>query len=475
MFPFTIRGKVLLGPRKDFHLSAASLEDRISRRLVDPSRAPTPRRESGPIRDNRKPLIEEVSRLLSIGFLSAVKVKKIQILTRRDCFVAEYKMDVIVTTLVCVVLIPLVLGTALFAKSTLSTATIIALLALLVVITWGLDTGMLVMLVRYEITQIASEIKTVMQRTDMFRVDTHHHHLDPEDLLATAYYYERNDLMQRSQAYLDHLTTWHPGTPEGELACQRLEELEGRHSRPQGMTTGNTSEKNENGSRRFLKRKPKKEMPMREISSKNRSTEGKPHEKNPEKGFRKILSLPRLLRLRKEDEDGAGRVQQSDPHKRRKFRGFFVRKSKEERRAAKQRKRLNRRTSKKSFQSAEQVDDRKWWQRIFRRKSKEDRRAIKQRKRLNRRTSRRSFRSTEQTDDRKWWQRFIQRLSKKERLARKREKRWIHGPPSPKTAKRKADGRTGRKRLTAPWLKTREKRLARQREERVSGKPLSSS
>ncbi|TNF47167.1 hypothetical protein EP232_03820, partial [bacterium] len=191
MFPFTIKGKVLLGPRKDFHLSAASLEDRISRRLVDPSRAPTPRRESGPIRDNRRSLVGEVSRLLSIGFFSAVKIRKIQILTRRDCFVAEYKMDVVVTTLVCVVLIPLVIGTALFAKSTLSTATIIALIVFLVVLTWGLDTGMLIMLVRHEINQIASEIKTVMQRPDMFSVDSHHHHLDPEDLLATAYYYER--------------------------------------------------------------------------------------------------------------------------------------------------------------------------------------------------------------------------------------------------------------------------------------------
>jgi hypothetical protein len=433
MFPFTIRGKVLLGPRKDFHLSAASLEDRISRRLVDPSRAPTPRRESGPIRDNRKPLIGEVSRLLSLGFLSVVKVKKIQILIRRDCFVAEYKMDVIVTTLVCVVLIPLVLGPALFAKSTLSTATIIAMLALLVVFTWGLDTGMLVMLVRHEISQIASEIKAVMRRSDRFSVDSHHHHLDPEDLLATAYYYERNDLMQRSKAYLDHLTTWHPGTLEGDLACQRLEELEGRHSRPQGLTTGNISEENEKVSRRFLKRKPKKEMPMREISAKTRSTEGKPTEKKSERGFRKILSLPRFLRLRKENKGNAGSDQQSDSHKGRGFRRLFRKTSKEERRDAKQRKRLNRRTPRKSFQSAEQTGDRKWWQRIF-----------------------------------QW-------MSKKERLARKREKRWIHGPPSPKTAKRKADGRTGRKQLTAPWLKAREKRLARQREERVSGRSLDST
>jgi len=47
MFPFTVKGKVKLGLRKDHHMSVVSLEEDIARRLLDPGKAAKHRRGIG--------------------------------------------------------------------------------------------------------------------------------------------------------------------------------------------------------------------------------------------------------------------------------------------------------------------------------------------------------------------------------------------------------------------------------------------
>lgn len=475
MFPFTVRGKVNLGPRKDFHLSTASLEERITRRLIDPSRSRAPGKERGPTGQNRKPIVGEVSRLLNMGFLSAVKVRSIQILTRRDCLIAEYSMDVTITTIICVVLIPMVLGTALIANSSMSPAAAIALVALLVVFTWGLDTWMLVMLVRHEIRQIASGIKSVILKTDVFSIESHHLLLDPEDLLAIAYYYERNDLVKRSTAYFDYLITRHPETEEGGLASQRLVDLEGRHSRPRGPGDDGVSGEKERPRRRFLRPKPKDEVPPPGNSTRARSAEGKQAEDKPERGLRKLLSLPRALRLRKEKKSSDGADERKNSQGGRELHWPARKKSREEKRAARHSRRVAKRASGRASPSFDQTDDSKWWKRVIERRSREERIAFRRQRRLEQSRPGGSLSSAGEGGKRSWRNRVYSWISRDERKARKREKRWNQGPPAPVPARRTVHGERKKRVLTAPWIKAREERLSRQREERVSGRVVKHS
>jgi hypothetical protein len=210
MFPFIIKGKVPLGMRREYHLSESGLEDRISERLIENPRRSRVRTDGSPSGDGRGLMAEGLSRLRSMGLFTAVRVRRIHILSRKDHLFAAYEMDATVPTLVNMVLIPLVLGSILFSHSSFGFYESLVILMLLVAASWGLDVFVLVMLLRHEIYQVASEIRTILKRYDVPKIDPHHEDLTPEELLKTAYYYERNGLIGRCEAYLVPVNIWKP-------------------------------------------------------------------------------------------------------------------------------------------------------------------------------------------------------------------------------------------------------------------------
>ena len=406
MFPFTVKGKVSLGLRKDYHLSTASLEERIAERLMEPARLAEQRRERDPSSHERWTLTGGVSRLMSLGLLSAVKVKRINVFFIDESLFASYEMDATVTTLISIVLVPMILGTALIAHSRLSLLHVLIILFLLVLTSWGVDIWVLVQLVRHEIRQTASEIRGVLLLRDIPFVDAHHRDLYPEDLLATAYYYQRNGLTKRSRAYFTHLVGLHPETLEAELAGEHLAEDPGSiPGQPVGVGPGGGKhEESQRGDGRekkglfgFFGRFTREERTARKHQErwihgphpqrgKGRTDEGK--------GNRKLWSLPRF------------RAKEDLPDRKR---GDRWSQDTARERAREKAGRLRRR-----------------WK-LLRRKSREERMEDKRKKQWSRGSSQQDMRQKAGILKRRW--RLLRRKSREERLARKREERWLREHP----------------------------------------------
>ncbi len=441
MFPFTVRGKVLLGLRREFHLSTASLEESISSRLLNSANVPQVRRERSPVSQDGTPLIGQVSRLLNMGFLNAVKVRKIGILTRKDKVFAGYEMDVTVTTLITVVAIPLVLGTALLVHSKLSLFATVAIILFLVAFTWGMDTWLVVMLVRHEIRQIATEIQTIMLRQDTPRVEPHHLGIDAEELLATAYYYERNNLMKRSQAYLEHLVAHHPETLEGRLGQDRLEQLGVRPMRDPAPRERDTLDPK--GGKRL-------KWPLRKAE--RRTSPGKQREKPSKPSYNQAgEEIPGVMPRR---------------------RGLLDLLRLDRRLARQARKRREKRARRLTLNEAYDDSGRRKGRgpgrllRSFGFKRREERQSLKYR---DHRHS--SPREQEGAQDKRWWQKLFRWESRRQRQARKRRERWARGPRSSRRVERALQGPGEGKLRRVTWFRSREERLARKREERWSKGP----
>ncbi|UCF30501.1 MAG: hypothetical protein JSV26_10680 [bacterium] len=519
MFPFTVRGKVHLGLRKDFHLSTASLEERIAERLMEPSRLAKLRREKDPVSESLGPLKGSVSRLLSLGFLSTAKVRKINIISIDESLIATYEMDAAATALICVVLIPLVLGPALVAHAKLTLLQALGILFLLVLTSWGMDIWGVVQLVRHEIKQTASEIKGVILLVDNPEVDAHHRDLDPEDLLASAYYYQRNGLTKRSRSYFTHLAETHPGTLEATLARENLGEdlyvipipplrdgekkqrrkirpwrrkikdqpvqrdtyADGRQPAVQTETEGAVDGRGKSGLRRlfrFRKRAGSEAAgERRDRKTQILSGEEKGH-RSGEDGFSRRGGLLRFFRRHTREERAARKRQErwihgprrkvtagdgNDGHSGRKWWSMLRLRSDKDRLARRQKDPSTRRGGGQYAAEQAETERRRW--RILRRESREDRLARKRMERWSRPDAAREAKEQAEDNRRRW--RLLRWESKEDRLARKRMERWSHGPSSNRGNRQNpAQGNRLWRRLRGEPKKDR---LMRERRERAAG------
>ena len=437
MFPFIIKGKVPLGLRRDYNLSEAGLEERISERLVHSPRKSEMRTDGSHSGDGRGLLAGGLSRLLRMGFLTAVRVRKIRIISKEDFLFAGYEMDATASTIMNMVLVPLVLGSILFAHSAFSFYEALAILILLVLTSWGLDILVLVMMVRHEIYQIASEIRVILRRQDTLRIDPHHLDLSPENLLATAYYYERNGLVRRCEAYLVHLVAWHPESFEAGLAREHMEHLEGMPSRLSSARTREGEGKilPSSGLKRFrIKKMAGSATRRRGAGTAERDGNGKVND-SPE-GRRKWFRLPAFFRRRKSAEKSpyAAKYQSrggSGTGLKGRVKGFFGSGNSQaprERAIRRRQQRLQRRED-----LAKTPDERKltWAARIKLRLS-----------------------------------RLFHWESREERQYRRERERWFHGPRRSKPPSR-AVGNTNSRTLRRPnWMRSREERQALERQKR---------
>jgi hypothetical protein len=439
MFPFIIKGKVPLGLRRDYHLSEAGLEERIAERLIKPVRKSGMRTDGSPSGDGRGLLAGGLSRLLSMGFLTVVRVRKIRIISRNDFLFAGYEMDATVSTLVNMVIIPLVLGSILFSHSAFSFYEALGILVLLVLTSWGLEVFFLIMMVRHEIYQIASEIRAIMRRHDTPKIDLHHQDLAPEDLLATAYYYERNGLIRRCEAYLVHLVVWHPESFETILAREHMEHLDGIPSRPSPARTREGESKNPPASgmkNSWIKRTAAFLTGRRGVGTAERDGSGKVH--GSTKKRRKWFRLPAFFKRKKKAE----RSPYPAKHKSRKGSGAALKGRRrvlfgpgihgtpQERTVRRRQERLERREA-----FARAPDDKKltWGARMKLRLS-----------------------------------RLIRWEGRDERRYRRERERWFHGPRPPKPKRRMDGKKRGRRQRLPNWMKSREERQALDREKRWS-------
>jgi hypothetical protein len=439
MFPFVIKGKVPLGLRRDYHLSEAGLQERIAERLVKPVRRSEMRTDGSHSGDGRGLLAGGLSRLRSLGFLTAVRVRNVRIISSEDFLFASYEMDATTTTLVSMVIIPLVLGSILFSHSAFSFYEALVILILLVITSWGLDVFTLVMMLRHEIYQIASEIRAIMRNRDTQHIDLHHRELSPEDLLATAYYYERNGLVRRCEAYLVHLAAWHPDSFEAELAREHIQRLEGLPGKSSMIRTreGRSKDQSVSGSRgarlknmtTLLSGRKGAGNTERDTRERSRDADIKPPERS---------GLPAFFsRSKKTGTPGGSGKQRSnedyraDRQARKKgFFGFGVREAARERVVRKRRERLQRR---EAFSSVP------------------DEKNLTRGSRLKLRLSR-----------------FLSLESREERRYRKKQERWFHGPRPPRPAGRSAHETNSRKQRRPVWMRSREERQAVRRQERWS-------
>jgi len=439
MFPFIIKGKVPLGLRRDYHLSEAGLQERIAERLVRSVRQSEMRSDGSHAGDGRGLIAGGLSRLRSLGFLTAVRVRNVRILSREDFLFAGYEMDATTTTLISMVIIPLVLGSILFSHSAFSFQEALLILVLLVITSWGLDVVVLVMMLRHEIYQIASEIRSIMRNRDVQHIDLHHRDLSPEDLLATAYYYERNGLVRRCEAYLVHLAACYPDSFEAELAREHIRRLEGLPGKTSMIRTreGKANDQPVTGSRgaplkkvtAFLSGRKGAGRTGRETSKQSRDAGIKP---------RGRFRLPAFFNRSKKTttpggagKEGTNEVYRHDRQSRKK--GIFgsgARETARERVVRKRRERLQRR---EAFASAP------------------DEKNLTRGSRMKRRLSR-----------------LLSLENKEERRYRKKQERWFHGPRPPKPVGRSPDGTSGPKKRRPVWMMSREERQAVRRQERWS-------
>jgi hypothetical protein len=446
MFPFIIKGKIPLGLRRDYHLSEAGLEERIAERLVDTARKSEVRTDGSPAGDGRGLIAGGLSRLRSMGLLTAVRVRKIKILSRDDFLFAGYEMDATISTLVSMVIIPLVLGSILFYHSAFSFYEALAILVLLVLTSWGLDVSMLVMMVRHEIYQIASEIRAIMIRRDIPKIDLHHRNLSPEDLLATAYYYERNGLIRRCEAYFVHLVAWYPESFEAALAREHMDHLD--------------------------------EIPRRPSTARTKEGEKINLPSSGLKGSR-IKKMAVLLTRRPgvgtAERDGSEKVSDSAPGRRKWFRlpAFFRRKNTEK--SPYTPKYQSRRSSKTALK--DRVGG------LFgsgNSGAPQERAVRRRRQRLQRREALAKapdeLKLTRTARMKLRLSRLVHWEGREERRYRKERERWFHGPRRTEPASR-ADGNTNSRRLQRPnWMRSREERQALERQKRwTEGLPVPGS
>ena len=439
MFPFIIKGKVPLGLRRDYHLSEAGLRERIAERLIQSAPRSEMRTDGSPSGDGRGLVAGGLSRLRSIGFLTAVRVRNVRILSREDFLFAGYEMDATTTTLVSMVIIPLVLGSILFSHSAFSFYEALFILVLLAITSWGLDVFVLVMMLRHEIFQIASEIRAIMRNRDTQQIDLHHRDLSPEDLLATAYYYERNGLVRRCEAYLVHLAAWHPDTFEAELAREHIQRLEGLPGKSSMIRTREGEAKDQpasgSGGSRFKKMRtlvPGQKNPGNtEPDTKDRIHDA---DKTPPGRFRLPAFFSRLKKTASPGGSGKRRSKESYRYDRQgRKKGLFgsgMRETARERVVRKRRERLQRR---EAFATAP------------------DEKNLTRGSRMKKRLSR-----------------FFSLENKEERRYRKKQERWFHGPKPPKPVRRSADEANGSKQRRPVWMRSREERQAVRRQERWS-------
>jgi hypothetical protein len=437
MFPFIVKGKVPLGLRRDYQLSEAGLEERISERLVQSPSKSGMRTDGSHSGDGRGLLAGGLSRLLRMGFFTAVRVRKIRIISKEDYLFAGYEMDATASTIMSMVFVPLVLGSILFAHFAFSFYEALAILILLVLTSWGLDVIALVMMVRHEIYQIASEIRTVLRRQDTLRIDPHHLDLSPENLLATAYYYERNGLVRRCEAYLVHLVAWYPESFEAALACEHMEHLEGMPSRLSIARTKEGEEKTlpSSGLKRFrINKMAGSATRRRDAGTAERDGNGKVS--SSPKGRLKWFRLPAFFRRKKDAEKSpyAAKYQSrggSGKGLKGRVKGFFGSgnsQAPQERAVRRRQQRLQRRED-----LAKTPDERK----------------LTRTARIKLRLSR-LFR----------WE------SREERQYRRERERWFNGPRRSKPASR-ATGNTNSRILRRPnWMRSREEKQALERQKR---------
>ncbi|UCG38985.1 MAG: hypothetical protein JSV00_01765 [bacterium] len=448
MFPFTIRGKVLLGLRREFHLSVAGLEDRMAERLIQRTRRPEMRRDGTTAGAARGFLSAGISRLQSMGFLTTIALRRVSVLFRGDRLYAAYQMDITASTLMSVVIIPLVLGTALIVHSKLSLYQALGVLCLLVLASWGLDITMLVMMVRHEIRQVASEIRAVMLRRDSPSVEAHHRDLEPEILLATAYYYERNGLVQRTEAYLVHLVQSHPDTLEGGLALEHLQGLDGNpYYIPEDRARGE-------GERRWPARR-------RWLPGRSGASAGRAAEKEAAGGGRRKrgwrLTNPFGRRQAPSTGGSNGDPAARGPERRRSFLDIF-------------RRGPRRRTG------AEGGKPRLFPGGLRGGEPKERRKARKGRERMERKRAESWSPPGEDGGGngpgrRRRLPELLRLESREERSRRRRKERWFHGPDPQRSAQGSPNGGKGFRRWRPSWLRTGEERQAQERERRWSEGP----
>jgi len=397
------------------------------------------RTDGSPSGDGRGLIAGGLSRLRSLGFLTAVRVRKIRIISREDSLFAGYEMDATASTLVNLVIIPLVLGSILFSHSAFTFQEAMVIVVLLVLTSWGLDILILVMMLRHEIYQIASEIRAIMRARDSQKIDPHHLNLSPEDLLATAYYYERNGLVRKCEAYLAHLITMHADSFEGVLAMEQMERVEGIRDRPSAART-------REGERKTLP------APRRKVT-----------------GIKKMASLiPGRKGEGVKERDENGRVRGSVPRHRRWF-GLP---------AAGGKKRKEEGSSGESYQQPGKShrDVLPLGKRLFPKAGPREtlaQRAI--RKRRERLVRREDF--VNSPDEKTLagsariklgLSRLLHWESREERRYRRKQERWLHGPRAPKPVRR-SEGSAHKTRQWRPyWLRSRAERQALNRQKRWS-------
>ena len=417
MFPFIVKGKVPLGPRRDYNLSETGLEERIAERLIKPERRSQARKDGSPSGDSRGILTEGLSRLRSLGFLTAVRVRKIRVYSRKDFLFARYEMDATASTLVSMVIIPLVLGSILFSHSGFSFYEALTILIILVLGSWGLDVFVLVMMLRHEIYQIASEIRVILKKYDTPKIDLHHQDLSPEDLLNIAYYYERNGLVQKSEAYLVHLSARHPDSFEASLAREHMESFDGI---PRWSAAVRTRE----GQKKESTSKDKQRSRLKVILSRRKDRRDSATLQQNWKQKEEDKKENRWERFRRGIQRAKKKDQAASQKQKRGLLGIGNRKTLQERAALKRQERLKRR---EAFAKAPSE------------------KSLPRGARLKLRISR-----------------ILRRESREERKFRKEQERWIHGPPPPKRTNSR-----DRKELWRPrWMRSREEKQAAERQKR---------
>ena len=446
MFPFVIKGKVKLGLRRDFHLSTVSLEERLTHRLISKTKAEKKRREITPTSGSWEVLTGGVSRLLSVGFLSTVSVRRIKVLTLKDHLAAAYVIDATATALLSVVVIPMILGTALIYNSKLSTVHAITLLLLLVITTWGLDVGMLVIMLRHEIRMIATEVRTVMMQLDTPIVEEFHHDFDAATLLATAYYYYDNSMTKRALAYHKYLIARHPESSEAELARERLSFLKrDPYYRGRPRTEEERAEERQKRRRRLWKIWEK-----RGAHGRNPTRSGiVPAEVADEKAQKKHrwFRLPGFLRIRFDKKRksplsglraGAKTPTNDKVGQKRGLLRFFRIGSKAERREKRMKKRWLHgpsATRRKTRWTGERKYRKRWWQPPWFKLGSE--RAEKRRAKRHSKKYQYHF-TTYPVEENNKRRKLLRMESMKKRQARRRWERWTYGPGPPKESTRAA-------------------------------------
>ncbi len=432
MFPFIVKGKVPLGPRRDYNLSETGLEERIAERLIKPERRSQVRKDGSPSGDGRGILTEGLSRLRSLGFLTAVRVRKIRIFSRKDFLFARYEMDATASTLVSMVIIPLVLGSILFSHSGFSFYEALTILIILVLGSWGLDVLVLVMMLRHEIYQIASEIRAVLEKYDNLKIDLHHQDLSPEELLSVAYYYERNGLVLRCEAYLVHLSTQHPDSFEASLAREHMETLDGFPSRSAAVRTrdGQKKESTAGGKKPSrIKVALSRLKAGRNTGTRQKSWEREEEDKKEKRWARFRISV--LLKNKEPSENSGKKTKGSDktvqPAARYQKRGLFGLGSRKTLQTRVVRKRQERLARREAFTRAPSEKSLSFFARVKLRLS-----------------------------------RIINREGREERKFRREQERWIHGPPPPKRKNNRGRGGHWRPR----WMKSSEEKKAADRQNR---------